>query len=494
MSSETTSGCPDDDLQLRAQIDRSLRVPLLFFFTSAAIWLAFGSLLGLISSLTLNAPNWFSSITAFHYGRIYPAHMNALIYGWAMQAGFGVALWIMARLCRVPARNPMLLLVAGHLWNAAIAVGLIGILSGYGTSIQWMDFPKAVWPIMLASQILIVFGMLAMFNTRRDRRAFISQWYIIASILWFPWIFLTANVFIHHAEGAAVGKAAINAWYGSNLIYMVLAPIALASSYYLIPKIIGRPIYSYGLASVGFWTLAIFAGWTGMSRLMGGPLPAWMPTAASTASIFLLIPALAVAFNQLRTLRGRFSWSNYSPSLRFTVFATGAFLLTVVLGALLSVFEIGKVLQFSNAQSAYEMIAIYGFFTMGMFGAIYFIIPRLVGCEWLHGKWIRFHYLFSAYGMATIAGFMLFAGLAQGSSVNDWSSDFLLSVELGWSYLFAKTIGWIFILISNLMFLYHIGLMAFRLGRKGDEGPTLIHKKPEAYFEEQLSAGKGANA
>lgn len=491
-----TAESSTDDIQLRAEIDRSLRFPLLFFFTSAGVWLVFSSLLGLISSLSLNVPALFADITIFHYGRIQPAHMNALIYGWAMQAGFAVALWIMARLCRVPARNGTRLIVAGHLWNLAIMIGLLGILFGGGTSIMWMDFPKACWPIMLISYVLIVFELIAMFNTRRDSKPYISQLYLIAAALWFPWIFITANFFVHNPDGGAVAKATVNAWYGSNLIYMVLAPMALAASYYIVPKVIGRPIYSYGLANVGFWTLALFAGWTGVNRLMGGPFPAWMATAGSTAAIFLLIPALAVAINQFKTMEGRFSWSNYSPSLRFTVFATAAFLVTVIIGALLSLHPVAKMLQFTNAQSGWELIAIYGFFTMGMFGAVYFIVPRICGCEWLKGSWIRFHFLFAAYGIATIAGFMLFGGLAQGSVIADHTKDFIVSVEFGWSYLVARVLGWFFILLSNLMFLFHIGLMVLRRGRRDQEGPTLIKKEPEAYFEanQPVTAEDGAKA
>ncbi|MFT5468211.1 MAG: cytochrome c oxidase cbb3-type subunit 1 [Verrucomicrobiales bacterium] len=491
-----TAESSTDDVQLRAEIDRSLRFPLLFFFGSAGVWLVFSSLLGLISSLSLNLPGLFGNLTIFHYGRIYPAHMNALIYGWAIQAGFGVALWIMARLSRVPARNATRLIVAGHLWNFAILVGLLGILFGHGTSIQWMDFPKACWPIMLISYVLIVFELMAMFNTRRDKKPYISQIYLLGAALWFPWIFLTANLFVHNDDGGAVAKATVNAWYTSNLIYMVLAPVALAASYYIVPKVIGRPIYSYGLANVGFWTLALFTGWTGINRIMGGPFPAWMATVGSTATIFLLIPALAVAINQLKTMEGRFSWSNYSPSLRFTVFATVAFVVTVIVGAFLSLHPVAKMLQFTNAQAGYELMAIYGFFTMGMFGAVYFIVPRICGCEWLKGSWIRFHFLFAAYGIATIAGFTLFGGLAEGSVIADHNKDFIVSVELGWSYLVGRILGWIFILLSNVMFVFHIGLMIIRRGRRGEEGPTLLHGEPEKYFEveKQLAADDGANA
>ncbi|MEM1295540.1 MAG: cbb3-type cytochrome c oxidase subunit I [Verrucomicrobiota bacterium] len=490
MSSETN----ETDIELRAQIDRSLRFPLLFFFTSAAVWLVFGTALGFISSLTLNFPRMFEGIAFLSYGRVFPAQMNALVYGWGMQAGFGVALWIMARLSRSTLKNPATVIVAGHIWNAMIMFGLFAILFGWGTSIMWLDFPKAFAPAVIGTYIVVMIWALGMFAARRDREVYISQWYIVASILWFPWIYLTANWFIHIDEGAAVIKTGINAWYVSNMIYMVLAPIALAAAYYIVPKVIGRPIFSYGIAVFGFWTLAIFAGWSGMNRLMGGPLPAWMPTFGSTAAIFLLIPALSVAFNLVKTMGARSDWVSYSPALRFTIFGVFAFVITVALGAIMSIFPAGKIFQFTHAQAGYDLLAVYGFYSMTIIGAIYFIVPRIVGCEWINGGWIRFHFWFSAYGTIAIVAFMVFAGMAQGYIINNWGEDFLTSVERGKPYLASLALGWGFIVVSNIAFLFHLGLMAFKRGRTDDVAPTLIHKQPEDYFSQPELSKEGANA
>lgn len=492
MSSVSTT--TSEDVALRAEIDRSLRYPLLFFFTSAVAWLIFGCFLALLCAVTLNAPSWFEALPFLSYGKIYPAQMNAFVYGWGMQAGFGVTLWIMARLCRVPLRNPATLVVAGHVWNAVTMLGLLSILAGWGTSVQWLDFPARFWPVILVTYLFIMIWTLGMFASRRDQNGFISQTYILGSVLWFPWIYITANLFIHHFDGAAVAKTAIDAWYIHNMIYMVLAPMALAASYYIVPKVIGRPIFSYGVASVGFWSLVLFAGWSGMNRYMGGPLPAWMPSVGSTASILLIIPALAVVYNQLQTLGDRAGWTSYSPSLRFSIFGTAAFLATTILGALLAIFPAAKYLQFTLAQTSFDLLALYGFFTMTMFGAIYFIVPRIVGCEWRHGDLIRTHFWLSAYGVVTIVGFMFFAGYAQGFIINrHWYTDFLVSVERTRPFLIALTLGWFFITLSNCIFLYQIALMAFGKGRTG-EGPTLIHKNPEDYFNDPLVAEKGANA
>ncbi len=477
----------NDDLQLRAAIDRSLRYPLIFLFTSAAAWLAVATLLGFLSALALNLPQFLGNVTFLHYGRLHPAHFNALVYGWGIQAGLGIAYWIMGRLSRSPLKNPVTLIVAGHLWNAVVTVGVLAILFGWGTSIPWLDFPSGYWPFVLLTYVVLALWMLGMFASRKRREVFVSQWFLLGAIFWFPWIYLTANCFIHAEGGSAVMKAGISAWYGSNLGYMVLGGIALGSAFYMVPKVLGRPLHSESLAHATFWSLAAFVGWTGINRYLGGPFPAWMPSAGSAAAIFLLIPAVAVLVNLVKTGEGKLGWMNYSPSLRFTYFGAAAFLVLVVLGILLSVFPTSKVLQFTYAQSGFDLLAVYGFFTMTAFGAIYFIVPRVCGCEWPSGGMIRFHFWFSAYGIGAIVTFMMFAGMAQGYLIDNWSEDFSRAVERVRPYLAALALGWFFIGIANVAFLLQLALMALRLGRRGTEGPTLIHKKPEDYFAVEMA-------
>lgn len=497
MSAEESEGQKFDtkeDLELRARIDRSLRFPILFFFLSAAGWLVTAAVLGLLSSLALNLPKLFEGWSIFQYGRLQPAQMNAFLYGWAIQAGFGTGYWLIARLSRAPLRNPIRLLVGGCLWNCVVSLGVLAILFGWGTSVEWLDFPKAFWPVILICYLIIMLEMVALFAVRRNRDAFISQWYVLAAAFWFPWVYVTANGFIHAAGGAAVIKTAIGGWYVSNVLYMVLAPVALASAYYLVSKTTGRRIFSQEMAQLGFWTLVLFTGWTGFSRYMGGPLPAWMPAISGAAAVFLLIPCAAAVGNLFKTMEGKLSWATYSPSLRFTVFALFALILAVAMGGILATIPTGRNLQFTFARTSYEMLALYGFFSMAMFGAVYFILPRVSGCEWPSAGMIRFHFWLSVYGVLALVAFAFFAGLAQGTLQNQWETDFLLSVERTRPYLAALAIGWTLILISNLSFLFQLALMAIRWGRRSGEGPTLIHKEPSEYFSDPRIVEERANA
>ena len=478
-----------EDILERAEIDKSVRFPVMLFFTSAAVWLFVATALGFLSSLKLAVPTMFQDMPIFGYGRLFPAHMNALVYGWAMQAGMGVILWIMVRLTRVGLGRlqSTCVIVAGHVWNFAVGLGTFGIIFGAGRSLPWLDFPAWLWPLLGASYLLITIWVIPMYRVRRAGGVYVSELFIIGAAVWFPWIFITANIFI--GNGAApVMAAGTNAWFISNLIYFWFAPVSLAVAYYIVPKIAGRPIYSYPLAKMAFWALAILAGWTGFQRFMGGPFPAWMPAISGAASVFILIAVIATATNLLMTLRGRSRLWEFSPSLRFTMF--GMFLLAMygVLAGLNAYFPVGKYLQFSHFLVGLDTLAVYGFFSMTIFGAMYFIVPRITGCEWVSGGMIRWHFWLSAYGILTVVLVMLVGGIAQGGNMADYATRFGLSVENSQGYVIGRILAWLLIGISNLWFVYQMGLMFIGRGRK-TEGPTLIHVEPGSVATSEAAAG-----
>ena len=149
--SSAISKTTDQDALLRAGIDRSLRHPVMFFMTSGAAWLAVSIILGIVSSAKVHSPEFLNEVGWLTYGRVFPAHMNALIYGWGMQAAFAVIIWMMARLSRKECTAAGLILTAGHVWNFGVSVGIIGILSGNGTGMPWLEFPAFTWPVLMRS-------------------------------------------------------------------------------------------------------------------------------------------------------------------------------------------------------------------------------------------------------------------------------------------------------------------------------------------------------
>ena len=496
MSPEDQSAPPYDvtpeDILQRVAIDRSTRLPVLFFFTSAAAWLLISTILGLVSSIKLVAPG-FLGIDWLNYGRSQPAFLNALLYGWAFQAGLGVMIWLMARLCRTELKNPITLVVAGHFWNAGVAAGLVGILAGYGTAMKWLEFPSFVWPILLVSYSLIVVWLVVMFSARRKGSVFISQWYLLAACFSFPWLYLTANLILNVFKGTGVAGPVIASWYANNILFLWLVPVGLASTYFIIPKIVGKPIHSYQFATLAFWGLMGIAPWAGAQSLIGGPIPAWMPSIGAAAQVLLLIPVLAVGINHYLTVKGSHKLIEVSPSLRFTFFGSIGYVVTAVSAAVLSSLSLSRYTAFGYAQDAVTITGIYMFFTMSMCGAIYFIVPRITGCEWVSGGRIRFHFWGSAYACISLVVVLLTAGFSHGAGADNWDTDMGDAVTFSSGYLVGRIISWVFLAAANAVFLHHLALMVSNFGRKAG-APTMIYPNTAYDHAELVITTEGAEA
>ncbi|MDP3849404.1 MAG: cbb3-type cytochrome c oxidase subunit I [Luteolibacter sp.] len=472
--SSITSTTHDQDALLRAGIDRSLRHPVMFFLTSGAAWLAVSILLGVISAAKVHSPGFLSSCPLLTYGRVYPAHINALVYGWGMQAAFAVIIWLMARLSRKECTMAGTILTAGHVWNLGVTLGVAGILLGHGTGMPWMEFPSFAWPVLLVSYFAILIGSFIQFRVRKEGHVYISQWYLLAAMIWFPWIFITANTLLHCLPGHPVMAAGINAWFRSGMIFLFFTPVALGTAYYLAPKVTGRPVYSYSLAKLGFWSLAIIAPWAGMQKLVGAPIPYFMPYLGAAATSLLFVPACAAAVNTIRTMTSCPETLAASPALRFTVAGITGLIVLAIAAVLLNLPGSSLPLtQFSLSGYGFEILALYGFFSLVMFGATYFIVPRITCREWLSRRLIKIHFLFSVYGIIAVSLVALFGGLLQGGGQEDWQQPWAGAAAFAEPYAVAITFAWCLILFSNIFFFIHLALMWLRLGRRSSH-PTLL--------------------
>ena len=462
----------------RALIDASTRVPVLMFYTSAIFWLLLGTLLGGFASFRLHMPDMFSGISFLTWGRIRPAHMNIMVFGWASMAGIGTAIWLMARLSRTTLRHPLLLVTGAAFWNLGVLLGVGGILAGDSTGYEWLEMPNYAAITLFVAYTLVVSWAVLMFRFRREGPVYVTQWYLIGAFLWFPWMYGAAQVMLFVAPVQGVMQTAVTWWFANNIMFLWLGSIALGAAYYMIPKVIGRPVYSYHLAAIGFWTYAFFASWTGMQRLVDGPLPAWMITASIAAMIFTIIPVATVGLNHHMTMRGYFGLMRYSPTLRFTVFGAIAYTLFSAVGVLISLRSMARFVQFTQASVAYTHLGLYAFFTMVMFGSMYYIVPRLVGREWRYASLIKLHFWASVYGVGLMTLLLLVGGIVQGANLDDATHAFTDSTQSILPYLRGRSVSGMLLMVAHFVFAYHFGLMLLGLGRTSSV-PTFLNPKEE---------------
>src|SRR5438270_5645147 len=478
-SSVTDLSASDVDQVERALIDASVRVPVLLFYATAIAWLLLGTLLSFLASFKAHSPDFLSDVAFLTWGRIRPAQMNIMLYGWGSMVGMGTAIWLMARLCRTTLRHPLLLFVGGAFWTLGVFLGVIGIFMGQSTGFPWLEFPSYAAVVLFVAYSLIVSWAVLFFRFHCVDPIYITQWYLLGAFLWFPWIYLTAQVMLFIAPVQGVLQAAVNWWYANNLLFLWFGSLGLGTAYYMIPKVIGRPVYSYHLAAIGFWTYAVFASWTGMQQLVDGPFPAWMITASIAAMILCVIPFDTVGLNHHMTMRGYFPLMRYSPTLRFTVFGAMSYTAFSLLGVVISLRSFARYLQFSEVSVAYSHLGLYAFFSMIMFGAMYYIVPRLVGREWRFASLIKIHFWASVYGIGLMTLMLLAGGWVQGLNMDNPTLSFTESTQSVLPYLRGRSLSGILMTVAHFVFAYHFLLMLLGLGRTASVPIFLNPVNPE---------------
>jgi cytochrome c oxidase cbb3-type subunit 1 len=437
---------------LLAEIDASCRVPLLFFFVSALLWLLAGTALALVASIKLHEPGFLAGWDFLTFGRVRPAHLNAVIYGWASQTGIGVTLWLMCRLCRVPFVAPALTTAAALFWNLGLTLGIGGILAGDSTAIEWLEMPKYATPILFAAYAMIAVWGVITFRLRRERHLYVTQWYLLGALLWFPWLYATAQIMLLLEPVRGTVQSAVNWWFAHNVLGLWFTPIGLGSIYYFIPKVIGRPIHSYYLSVLGFWSLALFYNWNGLHHLIGGPLPAWMITISIVASVMMLIPVTTVAINHHFTMRGHFAKLRHSPTLRFVVVGAVCYTLTSLQGVANSLRSYSEIVHFTHHTIAHAHLGVYGFFTMVMFGAMYYILPRITGREWPSMGLISLHFWGCFLGLILYVAPLSFGGILQGLGMNDPAKPFMDVVTATLPWLKLRTAAGLLLALGHVAF------------------------------------------
>lgn len=459
------------ELAERIQADRSSALVAFLFLSCSVAWLVVGSIAGLISSYKLHSPDFLVNDAWLTFGRMRTLHLNIIAYGWAPMAAFGIAVWMLPRLLKTKLMGGRFAILGGMLWNAGLIAGLGSIAVGISDGMEWLEMPWQVDLLLVAGGALAALPLVFTLQNRRVEHLYVSIWYMGAALFWFPVLFLVGNMPAIHI---GVEQATMNWWYGHNVLGLFYTPMALAAVYYFLPKIIGKPIVSYNLSLLGFWGLAFFYGQVGGHHLIGGPVPGWMITLSIVQSMMMIIPVLAFSINQHLTLSGHFRSLLHSPTLRFIVLGGIMYTVSSVQGSFQALRSINTVAHFTHFTVAHAHIGLYGFFTLVMFGAIYYVMPRVLAWEWPYPKLISWHFWLVLIGFAVYAIGLSIGGWLQGLYMLDVSRPFMDSVNVTIPYLQSRTVGGALMTLGHLVFAFHFIAMALRHGRR--VGPALFHE------------------
>jgi cytochrome c oxidase cbb3-type subunit 1 len=434
-----------------SEIDFSCRLPLLVMFVSAAVWLVIASFFGLISSIKFHSPDFLAGVATLTYGRVRPAFVNSLLYGFALQAGLGVSLWLLVRLGRNTLVQRFFVTIGASLWNLGVTIGVLAILAGDSTGFENLEMP--FYAVLLIFMGYLVIGVCAVLtlHERRERPLFVSQWFVLTGLFWFPWIYSTANLLLLKFPVRGVAQAVIAWWYGQNLLWVWLALVGLGTVFYFIPKLLNRELHSHYLALFTFWMLILFASWGGIPN--SAPVPAWIPTLSTIGTVLTVIPFLAVALNVHRTVAGSYSILRADPALLFIAFGAGAFLLAGLMRILGMVLDVNQQLRFTWFAPATDLCNTYGFFAMVMFGAIYRILPHLTGTEFPFPRLVPAHFWVAAAGVILSVFPLAAGGVVQALELQNPNVPFTEIVKSTLPVLRSSTVGDLLLFVGHLLFL-----------------------------------------
>ncbi|MBS0492801.1 MAG: cbb3-type cytochrome c oxidase subunit I [Proteobacteria bacterium] len=449
------------EIEDRVDADRSSAFPVFMFIAFACMWLLFGGIAGLTASLKLHMPDWLVSEAWMTFGRMRTMHLTAVLYGWITNAELGIIIWLMPRLLRTPLMGPMWIMLGGALVNVAIASGVGAIGAGWTDGLEYLEMPWQIGIFFAAGMICIIGPVLYTLVNRKVESLYVTTWYHTAALLWITLLFIVGKV-----PGVQFGvqQAAMNWWYGHNVLGLWFTPVGVGAIYYFLPKIIARPIRSYNLSILGFWTLAFFYAQVGGHHLVGGPVPGWLVTLSIVQSMMMIIPVLAFAINMALTMKGRMHLARYSPVLRFMMFGGFMYLMSSLQGSFEALRSVQAVAHFTHYTVAHAHLGAYGFVTMVLFGAIYFIMPRIMHWEWPYPRLISLHFWLAAVGILIYFFFLSYGGWLQGLAMLDPARPFIESVTVTLPWLKWRSFGGGLMVASHVVFVFHFLAMVLRFG------------------------------
>ena len=444
-----------------SRVEASLRGPFLLFFVSAVIWLLAASVLGVIAALGLGSSvGVLRDCAWFTPGRIAAAQQDLFIYGWGFNAFFALNLWLLAQLGRFEFRNGWLAQLGGAAWNLALTYGVVRVFAGDMTGYRLLDFPREVGPVLAVAFLLAGFWPIVAFARRPSGHTFASQWFVVGASFAFPLVYLLAQLLVLWQPASGVVQALAHSWFVANLLQLWFGASALAAIYYFLPKVLERTLTGYYLAPVAFWTFFLFAGWTGPAALVGSPVPLWLQSTGVVAAAMMIIPVIIVAINVHGTLCSQGGWARAwnDTTLRFVSFGAVAFTLAGVLGGVFAFRSMSALVRFTSFATGLEQLLVYGCASMVVFGASYFILPRLTGALWPSAKLVHVHFWATALGFLAAVVAWLVGGWQNG--------QLLANPAVAYADVLRAESSWFLVLkISAVLLL--VGHVAFALNAFG---------------------------
>lgn len=384
------------------------RLPKLFAIATV-FWGAIGMLVGVIAAFQLAFPvlNFQTAYTTF--GRIRPIHTNAVIFAFVGNGIFTAVYYSMPRLLKTEMWSRLLGKIHFWGWQLIIVAAALTLALGYT---QGKEYAELEWPIDIAITLIwVVFGinMMGTILTRRERHLYVAIWFFIASWVAVAMLHIVNSFALpvgflkSYSWYAGVQDALVQWWYGHNAVAFFLTTPYLGLMYYFLPKAANRPVYSYRLSIIHFWSLIFIYIWAGPHHLLYTALPGWVQSLGTAFSIMLILPSWGGMLNGLFTLRGAWDKVRVDPILKFMVVAVTCYGMSTFEGPMLSLKNVNAISHYSDWTVAHVHIGALGWNGFLTFGMLYWLFPRLFNTKLYSTKLANSHFWIGTLGILLYA-------------------------------------------------------------------------------------------
>ena len=402
------------------------------FAIATFLWGVVGMLVGFFIAGELISWKMNGGVPFLTFGRLRPLHTNAVIFAFAGNAIFAGVYYSMQRLLKARMFNDTLSKLHFWGWQLVIVLAAITLPLGYTTS---KEYAELEWPIDVLITVVWVIFAINFFGTifkRREKHIYVAIWFHIATVLAIAMLHIVnslavpAGLMKSYSVFAGVQDALVQWWYGHNAVAFFLTTPFLGLMYYFLPKAAERPVFSYRLSIIHFWTLVFIYIWAGPHHLHYTALPQWAQTLGMVFSVMLLGPSWGGMINGLYTLRGAWDRLRTDPILKMWVVAISFYGMSTFEGPLMSIRAVNKLSHYTDWTIGHVHGGALGWVGFTAFAVLYWMIPRLYRTKLYSVKLANWHFWTGTIGIVLYITSMWVAGITQGLMWKAFGPDGLL--------------------------------------------------------------------
>lgn len=435
----------------RPAIDPELSKLILWYIYAAAFWLVLGTTVGEYLGIKFVAPD-VDHFSWLSFGRLRPVHTNMVFWGWASLGMLGLGFYIVPRVSNTPLASMKMGWYTLILINAAVILGSLCLMAGINNG--GGEYREYIWPVMLLFAVGIILTLINFIKTiakRTTKEIYISNWYMVAALMFVITIAVTAYIPVWQ-DG--IGETIVQGYYMHQGVGMWFMLFTLGIVYYFLPQQLNKPIYSYSLGILAFWTQILFYTVIGTHHFVFSSIPWWLQTTAIVGSVGMVIPVAAGTTNFLLTFNG--AWYKVPSSYTLPFFIVGIiFYFTGSLQGTAEAFRSANLVwHFTDFTVAHSHLTMYGIICFFLWAGIYALVPRLTGKE-APQITIGAHFWLALIGLLFYTVPLMYGSTLKGQMWME-GKPFIDSVVFMAPYWLWRAIGGSLMWLSHIFFAYNL--------------------------------------